>query len=182
MWISAKIGASIPRSFTSSRKLWVNPPLGVALGTPNATVSNISFPGFNNFQTRAAVANAMTLDELRIGSTFSSVTPYTEAPAAPAAPSSLSATANSPSQITLTWTDNATDETGFKLERSLDGSTGWTQIAGTTAAPPSRGTPPHPNPGYLFPTHIARITPPPPWPTLARFSTPTPPSSPCAKK
>jgi len=51
------------------------------------------------------------------------------APPAPTAPSSLSATANSSTQITLTWTDNATNETGFRIERSADGSTGWTQIA-----------------------------------------------------
>ena len=45
----------------------------------------------------------------------------------PAAPSDLVATAASSSQIDLTWTDNATDETGFEIER-LDGSN-WVQIA-----------------------------------------------------
>ncbi|MBC8010665.1 MAG: fibronectin type III domain-containing protein [Burkholderiales bacterium] len=59
-----------------SVRLWVNPPLGAALGTPNATVSNLSFPGFSNFQTRPAVANAMILDELRLGTSFEAVTPY----------------------------------------------------------------------------------------------------------
>jgi autotransporter-associated beta strand protein len=38
----------------------------------------------------------------------------------PAAPSGLSATP-SPTQINLTWTDNATNETGFRIERSTDG-------------------------------------------------------------
>ncbi len=47
----------------------------------------------------------------------------------PTAPSSLAATATSSSSIGLTWTDNSSNETGFELDRSPDGSTGWTQIA-----------------------------------------------------
>lgn len=50
----------------------------------------------------------------------------------PAAPSSLTATAVSTTEIDLAWTDNSTNETGFKIERSPDGST-WVQIA-TAAA------------------------------------------------
>ena len=38
----------------------------------------------------------------------------------PAAPSVLIATAAGSDQIDLVWTDNATDESGFKIERSLD--------------------------------------------------------------
>ena len=38
-------------------------------------------------------------------------------PPPPAAPSSLTATANGASQIDLSWTDNANNETGFKIER-----------------------------------------------------------------
>jgi PKD repeat protein len=41
--------------------------------------------------------------------------PPTEAP--PAAPSGLTATANSSSQITLTWNDNSTNEQTFRVER-----------------------------------------------------------------
>jgi len=44
-------------------------------------------------------------------------------PDPPAAPSGLSATALSGSAITLTWQDNASDETGFNIERSGDGIT-----------------------------------------------------------
>jgi hypothetical protein len=47
---------------------------------------------------------------------------------APAAPSALKATAVSSSRIDLAWNDNSTTESGFKVERSANGST-WTQIA-----------------------------------------------------
>ncbi len=47
---------------------------------------------------------------------------------APNAPTALTATIVSSSQINLTWTDNANNESGFKIERSLDGSS-FTQIA-----------------------------------------------------
>ncbi|MBN1995356.1 MAG: fibronectin type III domain-containing protein [Anaerolineae bacterium] len=50
---------------------------------------------------------------------------------APTAPSNLSATQVSPTQINLAWTDNSISETGFKIERSANGLSGWTQI-GTT--------------------------------------------------
>ncbi len=47
---------------------------------------------------------------------------------APAAPTALSANAGSASSISLSWTDNANDEDGFLIERSLDG-TNFGQIA-----------------------------------------------------
>ncbi|HEV3256817.1 MAG TPA: fibronectin type III domain-containing protein, partial [Gemmataceae bacterium] len=52
--------------------------------------------------------------------------------ALPAAPSSLAATAVSGTQINLKWTDNSTNETGYDIERSTDGTT-FTSIA--TASP-----------------------------------------------
>jgi len=52
---------------------------------------------------------------------------------APAAPSALSVVANSSTQLTLTWTDTATNETGFRIERSANGTSGWTQIAAPAA-------------------------------------------------
>jgi titin len=48
--------------------------------------------------------------------------------ALPAAPSGLSAVAASSSQITLSWTDNATNETGFVIERR-SGSAVFAQVA-----------------------------------------------------
>ena len=46
-----------------------------------------------------------------------------------AAPSGLSATALSRSQIGLSWTDNASNEAGFRIERSPNGSSDWRQVA-----------------------------------------------------
>lgn len=45
----------------------------------------------------------------------------------------LTATVISQTQINLSWT-NVANESSYKLERSLNGSTGWTQIGGTIAA------------------------------------------------
>jgi hypothetical protein len=51
-----------------------------------------------------------------------------------AAPTNLVAFASSSSQINLSWTDSATNETGFSIERSLNNSFGpFTQVATTTA-------------------------------------------------
>ena len=50
--------------------------------------------------------------------------------AIPAVPINLAATALSPTEIRLTWSDNSSDETGFRLERSVDGIN-WTEFAVT---------------------------------------------------
>jgi acid phosphatase type 7 len=52
----------------------------------------------------------------------------TATPVPPAAPTGLAATTVSSSQINLSWTDNANNENGFKVEQSTDG-TNFTQIA-----------------------------------------------------
>lgn len=51
-------------------------------------------------------------------------------PTPPPAPTNLMASAISPSQINLSWTDNATDETSFKIERCTGaGCANFAQIA-----------------------------------------------------
>jgi len=52
---------------------------------------------------------------------------------APAAPSNLAATAYSATQINLSWNDNSANEYGFKVERSSNGGTTFTQIVLVTA-------------------------------------------------
>src|SRR3990167_4417078 len=59
---------------------------------------------------------------------YFTITKDSTPPAPPAAPSSLGATATSSSNINLAWTDNASDETGFDIERSLDGAN-WSALA-----------------------------------------------------
>ena len=49
-------------------------------------------------------------------------------PSPPTAPTNLTASAVSSSQINLSWTDNASDEAGFRIERSPDG-TAFAEIA-----------------------------------------------------
>jgi hypothetical protein len=51
----------------------------------------------------------------------------------PVEPSSLVATAVSSSRVNLTWTDNSSDELGFKVERSTSGNI-WTQVAIVSAS------------------------------------------------
>ena len=46
----------------------------------------------------------------------------------PLAPSGLSAIATSSSNIALNWADNSDNETTFRIERSLNGSTGWSTV------------------------------------------------------
>ncbi|MEQ8471964.1 MAG: fibronectin type III domain-containing protein [Marinoscillum sp.] len=48
---------------------------------------------------------------------------------APAAPSSLSATATSSSQINLSWADNSSNETGFRIERKTGSGGTYSEIA-----------------------------------------------------
>ncbi|MCC5806078.1 MAG: fibronectin type III domain-containing protein [Opitutales bacterium] len=50
-------------------------------------------------------------------------------PDLPIAPSDLIVTGTTHERIDLAWTDNATNELGFKIERSATGTSGWAEIA-----------------------------------------------------
>lgn len=56
-----------------------------------------------------------------------------EPESAPIAPSGLTVSNPTDDTLDITWVDNSNNEDGFQLERSLDGTTGWT-IVTTTAA------------------------------------------------
>jgi fibronectin type 3 domain-containing protein len=66
-------------------------------------------------------------------SAYSNVANATTLEGPPPAPTNLTATAVSSSQIDLSWTDNSTSETGYKIERSTDGGMSFTEIAQVAA-------------------------------------------------
>ncbi|HRX70721.1 MAG: fibronectin type III domain-containing protein [Candidatus Competibacteraceae bacterium] len=78
----------------------------------------IGVPGFND------TARSMT-ETSPIAASFR--TPA-NMPTVPATPSNLAASTATADSIQVTWNDAATDETGYKLQRSMNGGT-WTEIA-----------------------------------------------------
>ncbi len=72
-------------------------------------------------------------DNHRIRILTRSSSPPPPSPTTLQAPTGLTATAVSSSQIDLAWQDNSTNETGFRVQHRVAGSTAWVQIA-TTAA------------------------------------------------
>jgi len=75
---------------------------------------------------------------MNIASATASATTFNTSPVPPAAPSGLTAVAASASQINLSWVDNAGNETGYRVERSLNGSSGWSTVATLGANSTSR--------------------------------------------
>jgi hypothetical protein len=57
------------------------------------------------------------------------VTPGT----APADPTGIAGAADGPGKINVTWTDNATDEEGYRIERSIDGGVSWALLVDLAA-------------------------------------------------
>lgn len=72
------------------------------------------------------------------GMTVQSVSATLNAGYPPPAPTNLAATVQAGPQVGLTWRDNATNETGFVIDRSTDGGTTWGQV-GTAPARANRG-------------------------------------------
>ena len=100
-----------------------SPANGMLSGTaPNlAFTPSLNWSGTTSFNFRVNDGSPL--------SATATVTITVNAPTAvPPAPSGLTATAISRSRIDLAWTDNANTETGFKIERSANG-TSWSQIA-----------------------------------------------------
>ena len=99
----------------------------IALGANTASYSNTGLtPGTQYFYRVRAVNSTGP-------SAYSNEANATTTPNAPSAPSLLSATPASNTQIDLAWTDNASNETGFKIERKTGAAGTYAQI-GTVGA------------------------------------------------
>ena len=86
----------------------------IATAGANVTsFSNTNLAGSTSYSYRVRAYNAT--GESNYSNTAGTVTQA--APALPAAPTNLAATAISKSQVNLSWTDNADNETGFRIER-----------------------------------------------------------------
>jgi hypothetical protein len=108
--------------------------------TANVTVSNLKTqlgipPGRGGFTSQLTSLEQGTKYYIKAYLSDGSQTVYGEetsfstvAVNIPVAPSSLTATTASNSQINLSWTDNSSNEDGFKIERSPDGISNWTEI------------------------------------------------------
>ncbi|MBZ0292548.1 MAG: CSLREA domain-containing protein, partial [Anaerolineae bacterium] len=82
----------------------------------------------------ASLGQFITATAIDPGGNTSEFSACVEVEAGPlVAPTDLIASAESGTTIGLSWTDTSSDETGFSVERSLNGVDGWTEI-GTTAA------------------------------------------------
>ncbi|MGC9451379.1 MAG: hypothetical protein ACP5I4_08025 [Oceanipulchritudo sp.] len=95
--------------------LWVDPVVGNPLGAPDATLSGIDFGGFSQFSPRFA-GTTMTLDEVRIGTTYESVTPSTSLP--PAAAPLISSTLSGANMIISLQSQSGYD---YTLQQSTTG-------------------------------------------------------------
>ena len=82
---------------------------------------------------RLTVAWVIALATACGGGSENGPTTTAPSPSSPAAPTGLTATATSPSSISLTWVRNSQNETGFQIERS-NGGTGTFSLIATTAA------------------------------------------------
>jgi hypothetical protein len=97
---------------------------------------------------------------------------------APAAPSDFVANATSQSQIKLTWTDNSTNETGFKLNKGTSATGPWTPLtigANTTSYTSSSL---NPNTTYYYQLCTLNGTEESAWVTANATTWPPPPTAP----
>ncbi|MGH7597289.1 MAG: fibronectin type III domain-containing protein, partial [bacterium] len=115
---SNETGFKIERKLTSAATF-------AEIATVGANVTSFASTGLNantSYTYRVRAHNASG------NSAYSNTASATTLVTPPAAPSGLIATAMSSSQIDLAWTDNASNEDGFKLERKAAGDTAFTEI------------------------------------------------------
>jgi hypothetical protein len=98
---------------------------GLYLTAPSS--GNIAPPGYYMLFILNSAGVPSVAKIIQLGSASPTPTPTpTATPTTtpvPAAPTSLTANGSSSSQINLSWADNSSNETGFKIERATDGTT-----------------------------------------------------------
>ena len=103
---------------------------------PSPTGTTLTDSTVTNGTTYFYVVSATSSEHEGPNSTQVSATPT--AVVAPAAPSNLAATVTDGNQANLTWTDNSSNETGFRIERKVGAgsyATLTTKAAGSPATP-----------------------------------------------
>ncbi len=127
------------RMLEQSRATWTAPATAAGLrlletGTPPLDDYQCKLTLTQNGQTRYFLLSYEKIADARWTLTCIPTVADNYAPDAPStfavppdAPGGLTATATSSSGVNLAWTDVAHD-TGYRIERSADGITGWTQI------------------------------------------------------
>jgi fibronectin type 3 domain-containing protein len=112
---SNETGFEIVRSATSTGTY-------VPIGTAPANVTTFTDSGLAASKTYFYKIRALTASsESAFTSVVSATTPA--APATPVAPTQLSAVGGANNSISLTWQDNSTNESGFRVYRSTDATT-----------------------------------------------------------
>jgi len=119
---STETGFTIERS--SNGSTWS------ALTSVGANVSSYNNTGLSPNSTWHYRVQAYTATDT---SAWSNTAVATTFDVPPAAPTGLNAVAASSSQINLNWVDQAGNETGYRLERSLNGTNGWSTVATKSA-------------------------------------------------
>ena len=99
------------------------------IGQVSAGVTSYSSAGLTCNKTYYYRVRAYRSGDGQYSSYTNTANAATQACNPPAAPSNLTTSAISLTQISLSWTDNSSDETAFYIERSPNGSTGWVEIA-----------------------------------------------------
>lgn len=97
---------------------------GIVTVSPDGTFTYTPNPGFSGADSFTFRANDGEAD-----SNIASVTiTVTAAPTGPNAPSNMTATWVNDGEILLQWTDNTTDEQGFRIERKANEESSFTQL------------------------------------------------------
>ena len=96
---------------------------------PNASVGEILDAFIRTGLMITDGRNGVTTPRIRVDEAVRALGAGDPPPPVPPGPNSLAATVTGPTQVNLTWRDNATNEEGFRVQRRERGTEDWTIIA-----------------------------------------------------